>query len=130
MCIRTERKIEEVAMLVHANRSQSVDDFAAAVGVSHGTGYKILTDDLNMSRVTEHSVPRILTKDQRDDRVAICGDLISSTVDDPTFIKRIITGDETRCFLYDPQLKRQSTTWKTPVSPRQHNSYKTGQNPS
>ena len=27
---RTERKIEEVAILLHANRSQSVDDFAAA----------------------------------------------------------------------------------------------------
>ena len=57
---RTERKIEEVAMLVRANRSQTVDDLAAAVGVSHGTCFKILTDDLNMSRVTQHSVPRIL----------------------------------------------------------------------
>ncbi|PSN49367.1 hypothetical protein C0J52_12211 [Blattella germanica] len=33
--VRTERKIEEVATVVRANRSQSVDDIAAAVGVSH-----------------------------------------------------------------------------------------------
>ena len=88
-------------MLVRANRSQSAGDLAAPVGISHGMCYKILTDDLNMSRVTQHSVPRILKQDQRDDRMTKCGDLISSADDDPTFLNRIITGDET-CFLYDP----------------------------
>ncbi|KAJ4436457.1 hypothetical protein ANN_19090 [Periplaneta americana] len=117
--IPTERKIQEVATLVRANRSHSVDDTAATVGVSHGTCYKILSDDLNMYRVTQHSVPRILSQDQRDDRMTICGDFISSADDDPTFLNRIITGDETWCFLYDPQLKRQSATWKTPLSPGQ-----------
>ena len=61
--VRTECRIEVVEMLVRANRSQSVDDLDGAVGASHGTCYKTLTDDLNMSRVThQHSVPRILTK--------------------------------------------------------------------
>ena len=45
---RTERRMEEVEMLVRANRSQSVDDLAAAVEISRGTCNKILTDDLNM----------------------------------------------------------------------------------
>ena len=83
--VRTELYIEQVAMLVRANRSQSVHDLAACVRVSHGTFYKILTDDLNMSRVTQHSVPRILTQDQRDDCMAICGDLISNADHDPIF---------------------------------------------
>ena len=40
----------------------------------------------------------------------------------------IITGDEICCFLYDPQLKRQSAIYKTPVSPRQKKNHdKTGQ---
>ena len=89
-------------MLVLANRSQSVDDLAAAAAaaeVSHGTCYKILTDDLNMSRVTQQCVPRVLTQDQRDDLMRICGDLISAD-DNPTFLNRIITVDETRFFLY------------------------------
>jgi hypothetical protein len=35
---RTELKIQEVTMLVHANRSQMVDEVAeAAAGISHGT---------------------------------------------------------------------------------------------
>ena len=45
--VQTECKIEEVAKFVHVNCSQSVDDLAAAVGVSHGTYYKIVTDDID-----------------------------------------------------------------------------------
>ena len=70
--VRTERKIEEVAMLMRAKRSQSVDDLAAAVGVILGTCYKIRTDDLNRC-VTQHSVQLIVTQDQRDDRMTLCG---------------------------------------------------------
>jgi hypothetical protein len=50
---RTEHNIQEVSMLVHANRSQMVDQVTAtAVGIRHGTCHKILSDDLNMSRAT------------------------------------------------------------------------------
>jgi transposase len=34
--VKTEPKIQEVAMMVHAKRSQVVDEIAAA-GISHGT---------------------------------------------------------------------------------------------
>jgi hypothetical protein len=99
-------KIQAVATLVHANSSQTVDEIAAAaVGINHGNCHKILSDDLNMSHVTQHSVPRVLTQDERGDRISICCDLIDSADKEGTFLNRIITGDETWCFLYDPQLK-------------------------
>jgi hypothetical protein len=52
---------------VLANRSETVGEItvAAAAGISHGTCHKILSDDLNMYRITQHSVPRVLTQDQR-----------------------------------------------------------------
>lgn len=104
--IRTELKIQEVATLVHANRSQMVDEItAAAAGISHGACHKIPSDDLNMSCVTHHSVPCVLTQDHHDNRMSICGDLIDSADKDGMFLNQIITGDETLCFLYDPQLK-------------------------
>jgi hypothetical protein len=94
--VRTELKIQEVSMLVHANHSQTVDEVAAAAAViSHGTCHKILSDDLNMSCVTQHSVPNVLMQDQCDDRMSICGDLIDSTDKDGMFLNQIITGDET-----------------------------------
>jgi hypothetical protein len=94
-----------------------VDEITTAAGISHGTCHKILSDDPNISRVTQHSVPCVLSQNQRDHRMSIFSDLIDSADKDGTFLNQIITGDETWCFLYDP-LKRQSATWKSPPSPR------------
>jgi hypothetical protein len=57
--VRTELKIQEAATLVGANRSQTADEItaaaaaAAAAGISHSTYHRILSDDLNMSHVTQ-----------------------------------------------------------------------------
>jgi hypothetical protein len=62
--VRTELKIQEVAMLVHANRSQTVNEVTTAetaLRISNGTCHKILSD-LNISCVTQLSVPHVLTK--------------------------------------------------------------------
>jgi hypothetical protein len=41
--VRTEFKTQEVAMLVHANNSQIVDEFkVTAAGIYHGLCHKIL----------------------------------------------------------------------------------------
>jgi hypothetical protein len=83
--VRIDLKIQEVATLVCANGSQTVDKIAAAAGISHGTCRKILSDDLNVSPVTQHSAPRVLTRDHRDNRMSICGDLIDSADKDGRF---------------------------------------------
>jgi hypothetical protein len=66
----------------------------AAAGISHGTCHKILSYHLNMSHVTQHSVPYVLTQDQRDSHMSICGDLIDSADKDGRFLNQIITGDK------------------------------------
>jgi hypothetical protein len=95
--IRTEIRIQKVAMLLCANRSQMVDEVTAA-GISHGICHKLLSDDLNMSWVTQHSVPRVLTQDQYDNNMSTCSDLIDSVDKDGTFCNQIITGEKTCCF--------------------------------
>jgi len=48
--------------------------------------------------------------------------LIATADSDPDFFKKIVTGDETWCFAYDPTIKRQSgrrnlaTAEKTAIS--------------
>jgi hypothetical protein len=54
--------------------------------------------DLNMSHVTQHSVPIVLMQDQHDDLVGTCGDLINSADKDGMFLNWIITGEEIWCF--------------------------------
>jgi hypothetical protein len=49
--------------------------------------------------------------------MSTCSNLINGADKDGMFLNWIMTGDETWCFLYDPQQRRQLATWKSP-SPR------------
>ena len=71
-----------------------------------------------MHRVAAKFVPRILTADQKQQRVNVCIELCQLTSDDKTFLSRVITGDENWVYGYDPETKRQSSQWKSPTSPR------------
>ena len=76
---------------------------------------KILTKDLDMRKVCAKMVPKELTEEQNQRRVTICQDLLERQDD---IFGRIITGDETWVYQYDPETKRQSAQWKTANSPR------------
>jgi hypothetical protein len=115
--VRTGPKIQEVAMLVCFSCFQMVDGVATA-GISYDTCHKILSAGLNMSHVTQHSVPCILMQDQRDGHMNTHVDLISSADKDRIVLNWIITGNGIWYFLYDSQLKQQSATWKSASSPR------------
>ena len=47
-----------------------------------------------------------------------CQDIIERLQTEPDLLRRVITGDETRIFEYDPETKRQRCQWKSPTSPR------------
>lgn len=91
---------------------------ASELGISHGSVHSILHNDLNMHRVCLHMVPKMLSPEQKEMRVTMSTDLIAMTDADDSFLRKIVTGDETWCFLYDPQTKRQSAEWKSKNSPR------------
>jgi len=71
-----------------------------------------------MRCVTAKFVPRLLTAEQKDDRVSICTDLCDRTHNDPSFMTSVITGDEFWLYGYDPETKQMSSQWKTASSPR------------
>jgi protein-arginine kinase activator protein McsA len=50
---------KKFATLACASCSQTVDEITAA-GITCGTCHKILSDDMNISYVTQHSVPSVL----------------------------------------------------------------------
>ena len=50
--------------------------------------------------------------------VLITALLIATADSDPDFFKKIVTGDETWCFAYDPSTKLQSAAWVGETSPR------------
>ena len=58
-------------------------------------------------------VARSLTEQQRAARVSICAELLAQVEADPELMERVITGDESWFFQYDPKTKRQSLEWRS-----------------
>ena len=71
-----------------------------------------------MHRIAAKFVPRVLTQDHKDSRVAIGQKLKETVKNDPTLLLNVITGDENIVYAYDPETKLQSSQWKIPGSPR------------
>jgi hypothetical protein len=53
----------------------------------------------------------LLTPDRKHLRVASYVKFVEMIDDNRNVLKRIITGDESWCFMYDPEIKRQVATW-------------------
>jgi len=71
-----------------------------------------------MPHVAAKFVPRILTADQKQQRVNFRTELRQLASDDETFLSRVTTGDESWVYGYGPEAKQQSPRWKSPTSPR------------
>ncbi|KAG8225703.1 hypothetical protein J437_LFUL001736 [Ladona fulva] len=66
------------------------------------------TVDLKPFKKTKHLVHENLSTEQKEERMLLSGNNITTLDADPTLLDRLITGDKTWCYLYDPQSKQQS----------------------
>jgi len=71
-----------------------------------------------MKRVAAKFIPHLLSEDQRVGRLDVCREMKDQLKTDLDFLSKIITGDESRCYGYDPETKQQSSQWKSALSPR------------
>jgi hypothetical protein len=96
----------------------SIRVVAEEVRIAFSTCQRILTEDLQMRRVTAKFVPRLLTAEQKDDHMSICTDLHDRAQNDPNFMSSVNTGDKCWIYSYDPETKQMSSQWSTASSPR------------
>jgi hypothetical protein len=75
------------------------------LGISYGTCQCIFTEELMMRWITVKYVPRVLTYNQKQQCISVCCDFQEHVQNDPTFLAKIITGDETWVYGYDPRTK-------------------------
>ena len=83
------------------------------LGIPQTIVSQILTEDLG-----KKFVPRLLSREQKEFCAAVAQDLLETTNNDPDFLKKVITGDESWVYGYDLETKAQSSQWKSPESPR------------
>jgi len=114
----TPETVARIQELIRQDRLWTIRDIAEEVEVGYGTCQRVLTEELGMHRVAAKFVPRFLTADQKQQRVNFCTELRQLASDDETFLSRVIIGDESWVYGYDPDTKRQSSQWKNLKSPR------------
>jgi len=115
---RNDENIAKISEKLNEDRRYTIDESSEVPGVRWSSVQRNLAQDPGMRRVAAKFVPRQLTEDQRKSRIAVCQDLKRELENDPDFLSRVITGDESWCYGYDPESKQASSQWKTPRSPR------------
>ena len=71
----TEETVALVRGIIRADRRLTIRVVAEEVRIAFGTCQKILTEDLQMRRVTAKFVPRLLAAEQKDDHMSVCTEL-------------------------------------------------------
>lgn len=108
----TEETIDATQKLVYADRRIKVKEIEAALGIGRHAIFEILHDHLNLSKISARWVPRLLTQEQMEQRSTSCLEMMHTYDRDPLdFHKRVVTGDETWIFSYDPESKQMSMQW-------------------
>lgn len=115
---RTDENVDRIRDLVRSDRRLTVRMIGEELNLSHTTVHQILTNELEMRKICAKMVPKNLSQDQKNIRKERCLDFLDSIENDPHFLERVITGDESWVFEYDPETKRQSMEWHTSTSPR------------
>lgn len=115
---KTDDTVQKVRQRLDQDRRMSVRMLAEEIGVPKSVVHRILTEDFNMRKVCAKMVPKVLNDDMKEQRVLACQELLEQCKNDPGLLDRVVTGDETWIFEYDPESKRQSSEWHTQESPR------------
>ena len=115
---RTNENVERVREKVRSDRRLTVRVIADELSMNSERVWRIITEDLGMKKVCAKMVPRLLNDGQKENRVQVCQDILKQLEITPDLLSRVVTGDESWIFKYDPLTKRQSLKWKSASSPR------------
>ena len=109
--------VTKVESAVSDDRRHTVRDLAELTSCGKSTVHRILKTDLKMSKASARWVPRLLSEDEKLQRVSDSQKFIRKCDRDRNFLNKIITTDETWVHFYEPEDKRSSMVWKHSDSP-------------
>ena len=103
---------------MRSDRRLTVRMIADELSMNSERVWRIITEDLGMRKVCAKMVPRLLNDGQKENCVQVCQDILKQLEITPDLLSRVVTGDKSWIFEYDPLTKRQSLEWKSASSPR------------
>ena len=107
----TPETVAQIKELLCQDRRRTIRNIAEEVEVGYETCQRVLMEELDMPHVAAKFVPRILTADQKQQCINVCTELRQLASDDEMFLSKVITGDESWVYGYDPGTKQQSSQW-------------------
>ncbi|UYV61852.1 hypothetical protein LAZ67_1006856 [Cordylochernes scorpioides] len=109
---RTDENVQKITDLIKENPRTTLLELEQDTGISKTTIGRIVTEDLKLKKTPAKFIPRFFTNEQKLCRLATCEDMMEMTRTDPEWKDKIITGDETWVYGYDPETKPQSAEWR------------------
>ena len=114
----TETVKQQIKRQICDYRRVTIDEIAVVFNMSHGSAYNNVHNDLGYRKVCSRMVPKHLSDDHKHAWRTICQEHLDRHArEGDAFLHRIVTGDESWVYHYEPESKRQSMQWKHPSSP-------------
>ncbi|CAF1455264.1 unnamed protein product [Rotaria sp. Silwood1] len=103
----TSENIEQIRQLIDDDPYLTIEELQEQTDLSYGTIHRIITNHLNLRKITARYIPKDLTDFQRAERVRICKENLSKFQQGTWRLCDIITGDES--WFYHKQIGRKSS---------------------
>jgi hypothetical protein len=110
--VRTPELIASVAAAIEEDRRLSMETIAATHGVSEKMIFNILHQDLGLEKKSARWVPKLLSEEQKQERIRVCSDFIAAVHRrSKAMLDAIVTMDKTMVSYHTPETKKQSKQW-------------------
>ncbi len=104
--------IADIAADIEENGRLTIRALASTYGLSAATVHKILHDELGLSKKSARWVPKLLSEDQKLERVRVSRNFVADVHHfSKAWLRKIVTVDETMVSLHTPETKKQSKRW-------------------
>lgn len=104
--------IDAVRELIKEDRHVTYREIEASLGISPPAIHTILHDHLVVKKICSRWIPHNLTNAEKKARVDWCKKMIKKYNSGASNeVNKIVTGDESWIYAYEPETKQQSTVW-------------------
>jgi len=100
---RTDDNIAAVQKMIKEERNVMSRLIAYTLGIPKTVVLRFLREYLKKRKLCSRFDPHAPTREQMDERVAACQDLLNMINGDKNFLDKVTTGDESWRFAYDPE---------------------------
>ncbi len=111
---RNRRSVRRCKVLILQNRHVCIDQLSTTLGISHGSVFKIVRQDLKYKKKCAKLIPHALTDAQCQRRLTFCEDFLEIYEHDRGQMNWILTTDESWFYIYEPMSKVQNKEWVGP----------------